>query len=83
MAVEHPKSLREYALPDGSLGSSIAQPTITAANYEIKEAFFQFIAHNQFARFEMENPNDHLDKFVNKCGTVRYQGISDKQMKMI
>ena len=58
MIVEHPKSLREYAMPDGSLGSSIVQPTITAANYEIKTAFFKFIAQNQFASIEMENPND-------------------------
>ena len=31
----------------------------------------------------MENPNDHLDEFVNKCGIVKYQGISDEQMKLI
>ena len=83
MAVEHPKSLREYAMPNVSLGSSIVQPIITAANYEIKLAFFQFIAHNQFFGTEMENPNDHLDEFVNKCGTVRYQGIFDEQIKLI
>ena len=61
MMVEHPKSLREYAMPNGNLGSSIVQPTITAANYEIKPAFFQFIAQNQFAGTEMKIPNDHLD----------------------
>ena len=83
MALEHPKSLQEYAIPDRSLGSSIVQPTITTANYEIKPAFFQFIAQNQFVGAEMENPNDHLDEFVNKCGTVKYQGISDEQMKLI
>ena len=66
---------------DGSLGSSIVQPTITAANYEIKPAFFQFITQNAFT--EMENPNDHLDEFVNKCGTGKYQGISDEQMNLI
>ena len=35
MAEEHPKSLREYAMPARSLGSSIIQAIITAANYEI------------------------------------------------
>ena len=59
MTVEHRKSLREYVMPDGSLGSSIVQPIITAANYEIKPAFFQFIAQNYFFSIEMENPNDH------------------------
>ncbi|XP_057529858.1 uncharacterized protein LOC130808399 [Amaranthus tricolor] len=59
MAVEHPKSLREYAMLDGCLG------------------------RNQLAGTEMENPNDHLDEFVNKCGTVKYQGISNEQMKLI
>ena len=44
MTVEHPKSLRENAMPNGSLGSSIVQPTITTTNYENKPAFFQFIA---------------------------------------
>ena len=83
MVVEHPKCLWEYAMPDGSLGSSIVQPAITAANYEIKLAFFQFIVQNQFFGSEMEHTNDHLDEFVNKCGTVKYQGISNEQMKLI
>ena len=83
MAAKHPKYLWEYAIPDGSLGSSIIQPTITAAYYEIKPAFFQFFAQNQFARTKMENPNDHIDEFVNKCSTVKYQGISNEQMKLI
>ena len=83
MTEEHPKSLLEYAMPDGSLGSCIVQPTITAANYEIKPASFQLIAQNQFPGIEMENPNDHLDEFMNKCSTVKYQGIFDEQMKLI
>ena len=65
-------------MPDGSLGSSIVQPTITTANSEIKPAFFQFKLGT-----EMENPNDHLDEFVNKCSTIKYQGISDEQLKLI
>ena len=83
MTKEHSKSLQEYAMPDGSLGSSIVQPTITAANYEVKPAFFQFIAQNQFAGTEIENPNDHVDEFVNKCGTVKCQRVSEEQMKLI
>ena len=83
LAEEHPKSLRDYAMPNGSLGLGIVQPTITAARYEIKPAFFKFIAQNKFAGTEMENPNNHLDEFVNKCGTVKYKGISDEQMKLI
>ena len=83
MSLEHPKFLRKYVVPDGSLGSSIVQPTITTANYEMKPAFFQFIAQNQFADTEMENPNDHLAEFVNKYGTMKYQGIFDEQRKLI
>ena len=83
MAEEHPKSLRKYAMPHGSLRSSIVQPTITSTNYEIKPAFFEFITQNQFAGTKMENPNDHVDEFVNKCCIVKYQGLSDEQIKLI
>lgn len=55
---------------------------ITAAQYEFKPAFFQFISQNQFTGTELENPNDHLKEFQAKCGTVKYQGISDEAMKL-
>ena len=83
MEEKHIKSLREYSMPNGSLGLSIVQLTITATNYENKASFFQFITQDQFAGSEMKNPNDHLDEFMNKCGIVKYQGISDEQMKVI
>ena len=70
-------------MPDRSLGSSIRQSTITTANYEIKTTFFQFIVYNQFVGTVMVNPNNHLDEFVNKCGTVQYKGISNESMKLI
>jgi hypothetical protein len=55
---------------------------IAANNFEIKPALTQLVRGEQFGGREEEDPNHHIYKFLQICGTTRINGVSDAAINL-
>ncbi|XP_057518484.1 uncharacterized protein LOC130799406 [Amaranthus tricolor] len=84
MAETPEKLLLDYITPDASIvTTSIVRPEIFGNQYEIRSAFFNWIAQDQFHGMENENPTDHINLFIDKCMTHKYNNITSDQLMLI
>ena len=71
------RPLKDYAAPNArGLRSGIARPTIEAGHFTIPPALLSMIRQNQFGGLPSEDPNDHVDMFLELCETLRIEGAS-------
>nr|XP_017245793.1 PREDICTED: uncharacterized protein LOC108217475 [Daucus carota subsp. sativus] len=78
------KSLKNYSQPSPSgVPTGIAMPNIQAANFEIKPALLTMIQQNQFAGLPTEDPTLHLQRFQQLCSTIKFQGVTADQVKVM
>ncbi|XP_021737522.1 uncharacterized protein LOC110704041 [Chenopodium quinoa] len=77
--VEPPtKMLREYAMPDASSTfASIVRPSVQANNFELKPALIHIVQQDQFGGSPIECPLEHLANFLEKCDTIKLNGVSE------
>ncbi|XP_027156543.1 uncharacterized protein LOC113757463 [Coffea eugenioides] len=75
--------LREFALPE-TQGSqtSIARPTVSANNFEIKPSLIQMVQQSQYGGNATEDPNSHLSTFLEIYDTIKFNGVSDDAIKL-
>ena len=76
------RPLREYAIPNAASTSSISRPAVEANNFELKTGLIVFIQQDQFSGSPMENPNDHINSFLEKCDTVKINGASEDAIRL-
>ncbi|XP_065876343.1 uncharacterized protein [Euphorbia lathyris] len=63
--------------------SSLVQPAIAAASFEIKPAMIQMIQNSgQFGGEYHEDPNAHLNKFTLYCSTFKYNNVTTEDVYM-
>ncbi|KAI4311846.1 hypothetical protein MLD38_036709 [Melastoma candidum] len=63
--------------------SCIAPPPIAARDYEIKTSVMQMIQNTvQFRGTPMEDPHEHLSKFLSVCDTFRQNGVSQDAVRL-
>lgn len=71
---ENPRRLlRDYATPivQGT-ASSIRRPAIQANNFEIKPSLIQMLQQSvQFNGLPSDDPNVHIDAFLEICDTIK------------
>ncbi|XP_063942820.1 uncharacterized protein LOC135150447 [Daucus carota subsp. sativus] len=78
------KSLKNYSQPSPSgVPTGIAMPNIQAANFEMKPALLTMIQQNQFAGLPTEDPTLHLQRFQQLCSTIKFQGVTADQVKVM
>lgn len=73
------RTLHEFALPtlDVEQGS-IERPKINANDFKIKTATIQMIWSTLLLKGNMvEDPNQHLKRFLQLCYTFKYNGVVD------
>ncbi|KAK9672916.1 hypothetical protein RND81_12G134600 [Saponaria officinalis] len=78
-------TILEDSTPMVVLNSSIKRPAIEANNFELKTSFIQFIQQDQFNQFSgspAENPNEHLNIFLENCDTVKLNGVSEDAIRL-
>ena len=75
-------SILEQSAPKVVLNSSIKRPAVDANNFEIKTSFIQFIQQNQFAGAPTDNPNDHLNQFLENCDNLKINGVTDDAIRL-
>ena len=82
--VEPPaKMLREYAMPDASSTSaSIVRPSVQANNFELKPALIHIVQQDQFGGSPAECPLEHLANFLEKCDTIKINGVSEDAIRL-
>ena len=83
MAEEQPqRSLRDYSNPTaGNIGTSVTRPPIIALHFEIKMSFISFIKEDQFYRHPGEERNDYLAFFLEKCDTLKMNGVTEDALR--
>ena len=77
------RSLHDYAMPT-AIGArpSIRRPKINN-NFEIKPGIIQMIQHLvQFGGHPQEDPNDHIQNFLEICDTFCYNGVTDDAVRL-
>ncbi|XP_074290145.1 uncharacterized protein LOC141616887 [Silene latifolia] len=72
-----PVPIRETMAPKHIVNPSIQRPRIQANNFEIKNALLNLVQDNQFGGGPLENPNYHLNDFLENCDMYKSNGVSD------
>ncbi|XP_074297800.1 uncharacterized protein LOC141628575 [Silene latifolia] len=72
-----PVPIRDTMAPKHIVNPSIQRPRIQANNFEIKNALLNLVQDNQFGGGPLENPNDHLNDFLENCDMYKSNGVSD------
>ncbi|KAG9458319.1 hypothetical protein H6P81_002827 [Aristolochia fimbriata] len=63
--------------------TSIINPTIQANNFDLKpQLLLMLLSHYQFSGLANEDPNDHLERFLDLCTTFKYNGVSDDAIRL-
>ena len=80
---EQPRILRDFAIPtvNGANGS-ITRPAITANNFELKPALIQMVQQIQFGGGPSEDPNIHLENFLEICDTIKLNGVTNDAIRL-
>ncbi|KAK9673802.1 hypothetical protein RND81_12G190900 [Saponaria officinalis] len=75
-------SIREDSAPKPVVISSIVKPAIGANNFELKTSLIQFIQTEQFGGSPLENPNEHLNSFLDKSDTIKVNGVTEDAIRL-
>ena len=63
--------------------STIGQPTVDANNFELKLALITMVQQNQFTGHPIEDPNEHLGRFLRMANTVKLNGVRPEVIKLL
>ena len=55
--------------------SAIRQPTIEENNFELKPTLITMVHQNQFTCHPIEDPNEHMGRFLKMANTVKLNGL--------
>ena len=62
--------------------SAVRQPAIEANNFELKSALITMLQQNQFTGHPIEDPNEHMDRFLKMANTVKLNGVRLEVIKL-
>nr|ACY01934.1 hypothetical protein [Beta vulgaris] len=78
------RTFRDYAQPSpDNVPTGVPMPTIAATNFEIKSHVLNMVQNNQFAGLPSEDPNQHLQRFLQCCATQKQAGVTPDEMKLL
>ena len=55
--------------------ASVRQPPIEANNFELKPALITMVQQHQFIGHPIEDPNEHMGRFMRMTNTVKLNGV--------
>ena len=62
--------------------SAIRQPTVDANNFELKLTLITMVQQHQFIGHPIEDPNEHLGRFLRMANTVKLNGVRPKVINL-
>ena len=74
--------LEEFSLPPSVVQSAIRRPPIQANNFELKGVTLQMIHNIQFHGLPSENPNAHMNSFIEVYDAVKYNGVTEEALRL-
>ncbi|KAL2929410.1 Exportin-7 [Bienertia sinuspersici] len=83
MAKDNNRTLRDYGAPGAfSLTSGISPPTTEVNDFEFKPALIQLVSSQLFHGLASECPQDHLQRFIDLCMTVKHNGFTQDYIRL-
>ena len=81
---DQPRTNSDFARPNLSgVNSSIVRPPVNANNFELKPAVIQMVQqYAQFDGLQDEDPNSHVQAFLEICDTFKFNGVSDDAIRL-
>ncbi|KAG9453458.1 hypothetical protein H6P81_006362 [Aristolochia fimbriata] len=78
------RTLEDYVTPSPNTNwTRIITPTIQANNFDIKPQIIAMLQnHYQFSGLAHEDPNEHLERFLDPCATFKYNGVLDDAIRL-
>jgi len=65
-------------MPDpNAIPSSIVRPPVEANKFQFNPMFITLFQQDQFGGYPIENPNNHIASFSEKCDTIKMIGVSN------
>ena len=74
--------LEEFVLSHTVVQSAIRRPPIQANNLELKTVTLQILQNIMFHGLPSENPNMHLTNFIEVCDTIKYNGVTEEELRL-
>ena len=62
--------------------SAIKPPAINANDFELKPALITMVQQNQFAGHSIENPNEHLGRFLTIANSIKLNGVKPEVIQL-
>ena len=62
--------------------SAIKPPAINANDFELKPALITMVQQNQFAGHSIENPNEHLGRFLRIANSIKLNGVKPEVIQL-
>ena len=62
--------------------SAMRQPPIEENNFELKPALITMVQQHQFTGHPLEDPNEHLGRFMRMANTVKLNGVRPDVIKL-
>ena len=61
---------------------AVKQPTIDANDFELKPALITMVQQNQFVGHSIENPNEHLGRFLRIENSIKLNGVKPEVIQL-
>ena len=61
---------------------AVKQPAINANDFELKPALIAMVQKNQFTGHSVENPNEHLGRFLRIANSVKLNGLKPEVIQL-
>ncbi|XP_074266219.1 uncharacterized protein LOC141588689 [Silene latifolia] len=74
--------MRDNLAPKKVVNPSIVKPPIQANNFDVKATLLQLVQGNQFGGGATENPNEHLNEFLDSCDMFKVNGVSKDTIRL-
>ncbi|XP_074266674.1 uncharacterized protein LOC141589951 [Silene latifolia] len=74
--------MRDNLAPKKVVNPSIVKPHIQANNFDVKATLLQLVQGNQFGGGATENPNEHLNEFLDSCDMFKANGVSEDAVRL-
>ena len=62
--------------------STVRQPAIEANNFELKPTLITMVQQHQFTSHPIEDPNEHLGRFLKMANTVKLNGVKPEMIRL-
>ncbi|XP_074290211.1 uncharacterized protein LOC141616942 [Silene latifolia] len=74
--------MRDNLAPKKVVNPSIVKPPIQANSFDVKSTLLQLVQGNQFGGGATENPNEHLNEFLDSCDMFKANGVSEDVVRL-